>query len=118
MREDPLHTDFIKSLHCVVCGATPVDPHHVRVSMFNTIPDGCITVPDSERGGTGLKPADKWTVPVCRIHHDHIHAGGERIFWLALNINPLALAQSLYANSGNRSAAMGTLNRVRNGGML
>lgn len=46
-----------------------------------------------------MKPDDRWTVPLCREHHEEQHKVGEPIFWHALGIEPLRLAERLYAVS-------------------
>lgn len=109
---DLSHRAFISSLSCVACGRpSPSDYHHITISTF-----GDLVIPgehgNNERGGTGFKTHDKWMVPVCRICHTKLHAGGERRFWERHEINPLALAQSLYRNTGNRTAALGIVGRV------
>ena len=110
-RRFPKHRAFISLLNCAACGApAPSECAHVRMGHF----DGAI-VPQSERGGTGLKPADTWIVPLCRhCHHDQ-HQFGERTFWTTQGQNPLLLAQSLWRNTGNLTAARGILYRARNG---
>lgn len=109
-RIDRKHRAFVRSLNCVGCGATPSECAHVRMSHFEGV-----TVPLEERGGTGLKPADKWCVPLCRECHARQHQSGENTFWNWVKLNPLALAQSLYRNTGNYKAAQGILYRVRMG---
>ena len=114
---NPEHLDFIRSLPCVACGRSPSEAAHCRLPY-----SGGVTVPLEERGGTGLKPADKWANPLCaddhRLSKEAQHTIGERVFWERLGINPLGLASKLWDNTGNRSAAMGSIHRARNGGVL
>ena len=107
-RIDDAHRAFIRTLPCVVCTATAICAH-VRMSEY-----GGIVVPVDERGGMGLKPDDRWTLPLCRTHHDMQHTVGEVPFWDAGKVNPLALAQSLYANTGKREACLNIILRHRN----
>jgi len=61
------HLAAIRKCPCVVClrlGKT--DPHHLK----------------SEEAGQerafGRRSTDKWTIPLCRDHHDEIEAAGSR----------------------------------------
>lgn len=56
--------DIIRGLGCLVpgCRLEPVELHHVRSAATS---------------GTGLKPSDKWIVPLCWWHHQE----GDRIGW-------------------------------------
>jgi hypothetical protein len=50
--------------------------------------------------GLGLKVSDEFTVPLCAIHHHHIHTTGkEREWWLEQNIDPLKIASELWHKS-------------------
>ena len=104
------HRAFIRTLFCCACGAAPTVFAHVRASTW-----GDVVVPLEERGGTGIKPADKWAVPLCQHCHTDQHQYGEQTFWKAQDINPLELAQALWANTGNRTACLGIILRRRNG---
>ena len=76
------------------------------------------TVPVDDRGGIGLKPHDRWSVPLCHTCHGEQHALGERAYWDIRGINPLALAESLWRNSGNLEAARGIVGRARLGSVI
>ena len=79
-----------------------------------------VLIPYSEQKfkGKNGKTHDKWTVPMClHCHHDQ-HAFGERTFWKAQELNPLALAESLWRNSGNLEACRGIVGRARMGATL
>ena len=46
------------------------------------------------------KVSDEWTVPVCFLHHRALHAAGsEQDWWFQQKIDPLAVAQHLWAES-------------------
>ena len=46
---------YIRKQPCAICGS-PAEPHHVRRERWGA--------------GTGKKPHDYVTVPLCRYHHD------------------------------------------------
>ena len=47
--------------------------------------------------GLGLKVSDDFTVPVCAIHHNHVHTlGKEQERWQKQNIDPLKVARALW----------------------
>ena len=60
--KDPAYLAKVASLPCCVCGAHPVEVHHIRT--------GC---------GMGQKAGDDQTLPLCPRHHrtgpDAFHAG-------------------------------------------
>jgi len=66
MRKNKKYLDFIRKQKCCLCGNPNVDSHHVR--SF---------IPTRFKGGTGLKPFDLMTVPVCRSCHLELHGGRE-----------------------------------------
>jgi hypothetical protein len=48
----------------------------------------------------GRKVSDRFTVPICRLHHRQLHRrGDERAWWQSQGIDPLAIAASLWANT-------------------
>ena len=68
---------------CLVCGRTPSDPHHVKFAETWTV---------------GRKVSDRFTVPICRLHHRELHRrGNERAWWQTRGIDPLAIAARLWA---------------------
>ena len=78
---------------CVICGRTPAHAHHIRYAQPR---------------GVALKVSDEFTVPLCAIHHSENHAtGDERRWWQERKIDPLAVAQQLWAQS--RAEAEGPL---------
>lgn len=60
------HLAWVRTLPCSVRGCLHSSvPHHVRLGTG---------------GGTGLKPGDEWTVPLCTPHHDELHQVGALTF--------------------------------------
>jgi hypothetical protein len=45
----------------------------------------------------GRKVSDRFTVPICRLHHRELHRrGNERAWWRNYGIDPLAIAAMLW----------------------
>ena len=79
------HLRFVASQPCLVCGRTPSDPHHIKFA---------------EQRAMARKVSDKFTVPICRLHHRELHRrGNERIWWQNQGIDPLAIAASLWGRT-------------------
>lgn len=53
---------FVSSFPCLIC-SRPADAHHAI-----------------GQAGTGIKPSDFGTVPLCRLHHVELHQSGPRTF--------------------------------------
>jgi len=48
----------------------------------------------------GRKVSDKFSVPICRLHHRELHRrGDERAWWQSQGIDPLAIAASLWGRT-------------------
>jgi hypothetical protein len=85
-RLNPEHLAFIRKLPCVSCGIKfNTEAAHVRIGSD---------------GGMALKPSDRHAVPLCTRCHALQHRG-ERTFWLNLGNDPIVLAASLWASSGD-----------------
>ena len=64
---DREHLKFVATQPCLLCGRTPSDPHHLKFA---------------EQGAMGRKVSDRFTVPICRLHHRELHRkGNERAWW-------------------------------------
>ena len=83
------HLAYIRQLPCMVCGSRPVEAAHVRRGTD---------------GGTGTKPSDRYSLPLCRPHHDAQHAHGELTFWAHYRIDPVDQALRLWTVSGDVEA--------------
>ena len=80
------HLAMVRQLPCCVpgCGSGG-DAHHL------------LRVHDGAPKGTGRKNEDRWTVPVCRTHHDAAHAAGNDEAWFAgQGIQARDLAEALW----------------------
>jgi ERF superfamily len=88
---DRNHLRFVAAQPCLVCGRTPSDPHHVRFA---------------EQRGMGRKVSDRFTVPICRLHHRELHRkGNERAWWEKQEIDPLPVAARLWAKTHEFASA-------------
>jgi hypothetical protein len=82
---DRNHLRFVASQPCLVCGRAPSDAHHLKFT---------------EQRAMGRKVSDKFTVPVCRLHHRDLHRrGNERVWWKNQGIDPLPIAASLWVRT-------------------
>jgi ERF superfamily len=88
---DRNHLRIVASQPCLVCGRTPSDPHHIKFA---------------EQRAMGRKVSDRFTVPLCRLHHRELHrCGNERAWWQIHGIDPLAVAARLWALTHVREGA-------------
>jgi hypothetical protein len=79
------HLRFVAAQPCLVCGRTPSDPHHIKFA---------------EQRMMGRKVSDRFTVPICRLHHRELHRrGNERAWWQKQGMDPLVIAASLWAKT-------------------
>lgn len=79
---DRSHLKYVASQPCLVCGRTPSDPHHLKFA---------------ESWTAGRKVSDRFTVPLCRVHHHELHRrGNERTWWQQKAIDPMAVASALW----------------------
>jgi hypothetical protein len=80
---DRNHLRFVAHQPCLVCGRSPSDPHHIKFA---------------EQRAMGRKVSDRFTVPLCRLHHRELHRrGDERAWWHVHAIDPLPRAATLWA---------------------
>lgn len=87
------HLDFVRQLGCVVCqNDIETEAAHIRFSCLEA---------GKRSTGMGEKSDDRWTVPLCNLHHGMQHAWSEREFWKAVGRDPIKIAQELWANTGN-----------------
>jgi hypothetical protein len=58
---DHEHLKFVGSQPCLLCGRTPSDAHHIKFAGQRAM---------------GRKVSDRFTVPICRLHHRELHRQG------------------------------------------
>ncbi len=76
------HLQFVASRPCLVCEVLPCHAHHLTFAQPR---------------GLSQKVSDEFTVPLCAVHHNQLHAfGNEASWWRAQAIEPLASAQALW----------------------
>jgi hypothetical protein len=93
------HLAFVRQLRCVACGrAAPSEAAHVRTGT------------DS---GVGMKPGDRYAVPLCTACHAKQHRVGELSFWSALRFDPLNVALRLWTVSADLEAGERIVFRAR-----
>jgi hypothetical protein len=102
LRRKEQHLDFVRDLPCVACGRQVMMPirnqaAHVRIGTD---------------GGAGMKPSDRYTVPLCVVCHARQHKG-ELSFWAELRIDPLNVAFRLWTISGDQEAGERIVFRAR-----
>lgn len=95
---DKRHLQFIRKLPCCVCGKMPSEAAHIRMGYF---------------GGTGMKPGDDCTVPLCKPCHTEQHQLGEVAFWAASIGSAKWLAKRLYQYTGDAFKALQAIQTYR-----
>lgn len=99
--KDGEHLAFIRTLKCCICGKPGPDPAHIRSAN---------PLYGKRETGGGERPSDKFTVPLCRHHHDEQHnTGDEMKFWDFHGIDPFGLALALHHATGDDDVAEGIL---------
>ena len=84
----PSHRKWVRGHCCMACGSSAgIECAHVRVGTD---------------GGVGIKPSDKWTVPLCRDCHARQHQIGEESFEKQWGVNLKAVAEALFRHSPHR----------------
>jgi hypothetical protein len=102
-RVDHKHADFIRGLPCLCCGrAAPNEQAHVRLGTD---------------GGMGLRPSDRYSVPLCawchRLAPRAQHQIGEPEFYSLLGIDGGQVAERLYRISGDQAQGVRAIDRAR-----
>ena len=93
-RHNAAHLQFIRNLPCIKClDCTSVEAAHIRRA------DARIAKPIT---GIGIKPDDRFVLPLCGRHHRIQHEIGENAFWE--NCDPELWALALYSITGDQEA--------------
>jgi hypothetical protein len=88
---DARHLAWIRQQQCCVPACDRRQPQHVIEAAH---------IRRSFNSGTGMKPADRFCVPLCFEHHAESHQG-ERTFERKYGIDLLALAAQYDLGSGS-----------------
>jgi hypothetical protein len=82
----PAHLAWIRSLPCTIAGCNGhAEAAHVR---------------QASGGGMGLKPDDRFALPLCHRHHAYQHRVGHAAFDREYGIESRAIALQLAARGG------------------
>jgi hypothetical protein len=91
-QHDKAHLAFVAERPCVICATNVgVDAHHIKMA------DARICKPQTSN--IGMKSDDRYTLPLCREHHEQLHGMGERKFWGSFHVDACLLALCLYSCS-------------------
>lgn len=72
----------IKSRGCCICKNPVADAHHLRII--------------GHKRGMSVKNGDDYTIPLCRRHHDELHAMGDEKLFLDLHgIDPVKVLRQV-----------------------
>lgn len=105
---DTAHLAYIRRLPCV---ATFVETGRL---VYGCQAAHVRLVREGKPGAMGVKPSDKYTLPLTPEMHDRqTNRGGERGFWSALGIDPIALAERIHAVSGDIEAGETIIKQAR-----
>ena len=88
----PAHLQWVRGHDCAVKDAScegRVEACHVRTGTD---------------GGTGVKPSDRYVIPLCAYHHSRQHNIGEAAFERHYLISMLSIAATLWVRSPARNA--------------
>lgn len=88
------HLQFVASKPCLVCESLPCHAHHVTFAQSR---------------GLSQKVSDEFTVPLCAMHHNELHAfGNEASWWRTQGIEPLTKAGKLWLGSVKGASGLDT----------
>lgn len=92
---DVSYRQNVQACPCLHCGMEPSEAAHVRYA----------SAAFGKSSGLQKKPSDCWVLPLCadchRLARDAQHNRSEQQFWNGLGINPLMVAERLYAQRGD-----------------
>lgn len=89
--DQPDYLANIRRLPCLYCGMEASEAAHVRFA----------SAAFGKASGLGKKPEDRFAVPLCaedhRLARHAQHNRNEEAFWQGIGINPLLVAEKLWA---------------------
>lgn len=88
---DRVHLAWIRQQECCVPGCERRAPHAVIEAAH---------IRRASNSGTGIKPSDRFCVPLCADHHAESHRG-ERTFERKYGIDLMAMAVEYDLGSGS-----------------
>lgn len=93
---DGAYLAMVRELPCLKCGQDPCgEAAHVRYA----------SAAHGKASGMGKRPPDRFAVSLCRDCHllarDAQHKRCERGFWIEIDLDPLLVAERLYAKRGD-----------------
>lgn len=109
VKRDACYLALIRRCPCLSCDCDPAGvAAHVRITRVG-----------KPIAGTGIKPGDQWTLPLCQACHTDgpkaQHVVGELQFWSDLGLDPLVICQRLYSASPDIEAMRMVCFDARNG---
>lgn len=109
IKRDADYLALVRKCPCLSCDQDPAGvAAHVRMSRAG-----------KPIAGTGIKPGDQWTLPLCDMCHTSgpgaQHRVGEVMFWSDLGLDPLVICQRLYSASPDIEAMRMACFDARNG---
>ncbi len=86
---DPKYLVLIRQMPCTIrpCQRHPIEAAHIRFGRLDV----------KRSTGFGERPSDRWALPLCWWHHRFQHRNGEQQWWSDRGIDPIELAQRVYA---------------------
>ena len=92
---DVSYLAMVRHLPCLRCGMEPSEAAHIRYA----------SAAFGKASGLSKKPNDNFCCPLCagchRLDRDAQHNRNEREFWDSVGLNPLIVAEKLYAQRGD-----------------
>ena len=83
------HLLYVAGRPCVICGESPCHAHHITFAQSR---------------GLALKVSDEFTVPLCVVHHNHVHQYRPEIaWWRNQGLDPLTIAAQLWCDTLRRA---------------
>jgi hypothetical protein len=101
-REWPKHLRFVRGFKCLACNHAPPPTEYGHVNAIRPHPIEAAHVRVGTDGGTGLKPSDWWTIPLCPAHHEEQHGMAEADFQVKYRLDMKREARKLAGMSTDK----------------